>query len=170
MESIRQAFSFNRLGKKLRKVRSSHHGSVVMNLTSIPEDMGLNPDLVQWVKNLALPQAVVWVADAAQIAHCCGCGVGQQLQLQFDPWPGKFHLPWVRPLKEGEVNLQLLSASPLLGLRLSLDPGAGLLLNKLWQHSLVPQPFPQLSPSPGHSGLRCYTGESQPPELSSPSP
>ena len=24
----------------------------------------------------------------AQIWRCCSCGVGQQLQLQLDPWPG----------------------------------------------------------------------------------
>ena len=27
----------------------------------------------------------------------CGCGVGGQPQLQFNTWPGTFHLPWVRP-------------------------------------------------------------------------
>ena len=34
--------------------RSSHHGSVVTNLTSIHEDAGLIPGLVQGVKDLAL--------------------------------------------------------------------------------------------------------------------
>ena len=38
-----------------------------------------------WVKGLALPWAVVQVTDLAQILHCCGCGVGQQLQLRFNP-------------------------------------------------------------------------------------
>ena len=36
-----------------------YHGSVVMNLTSIHEDMGLIPGLVQWVEDPALPGAVV---------------------------------------------------------------------------------------------------------------
>ena len=34
---------------------TSHGGSAVMNLTSIHEDVGLIPGLVQWVKDLALP-------------------------------------------------------------------------------------------------------------------
>ena len=34
---------------------SSCHGSAVMNLTSVHEDMGLIPGLTQWVQDLALP-------------------------------------------------------------------------------------------------------------------
>ena len=34
---------------------NSHCGSVVRNLTSIHEDVGSIPGLVQWVKDLALP-------------------------------------------------------------------------------------------------------------------
>ena len=56
---------------------SSHGGSVVTNLTSIHEDAGLIPGLAQQVKDLALP----WAADTVQNPSCCGCGVGQQLQL-----------------------------------------------------------------------------------------
>ena len=53
-------------------------------------------------------KTVVQVADAAQIWHC-GCGTGQQLQLQLDPYPGDLHMPWVQPSKDKKKENRTLS-------------------------------------------------------------
>ena len=67
-------------------IGSSHRGSVVLNPTSVREDVGLIPGLSQWVKGSGMAMScVVQVADAAWIPRCCGCGVGRQLQLRFEP-------------------------------------------------------------------------------------
>ena len=53
----------------------------VKNPPQSHEEAGLIPSLVQWAKDLVLQQAVTWIAEAAQIRHCCGCGLGLQLHL-----------------------------------------------------------------------------------------
>ena len=52
------------------------------------------------LKDPALPWAVGWVADMAQILHCCGCAAGQQLQLQLDPYHRIIHWRWVPTKKK----------------------------------------------------------------------
>jgi len=47
--------------------------------------MGSIPGLSKWVKDPALPLAVVQITYTPWIQRYCGCGVGCQLQLQFTP-------------------------------------------------------------------------------------
>ena len=51
------------------------------------EDAGLIPGLPQWGQDPTWLQAVAQVTDEAWIWCCHGCGIGLQMQLQFDPWP-----------------------------------------------------------------------------------
>ena len=55
------------------------------NPTGNHEVAGSILGLAQWVEDLVLAVSCGVVADSAQIPHCCGYGVGQWLQLRFDP-------------------------------------------------------------------------------------
>ena len=56
--------------------RSSHVAQQVTNPTGIHEDIGSIPELTQWVKDLVLPQPVVWVIDVVRVWRGCGCSCG----------------------------------------------------------------------------------------------
>ena len=54
-QPLTSRISWDRKGASEAQRRSSHCGSVVMNLTSIHEDTGSILGPAQWVKNLVLP-------------------------------------------------------------------------------------------------------------------
>ena len=55
---------------------SFRRGATEMNPTRYYKVVGSIPSLAQWVGDLALLWAVVWVTNVARIWHCCGCGLG----------------------------------------------------------------------------------------------
>ena len=68
------------------------------------------------VTDLVLSRAVVQVADAAQVWCCCGCGIGQQLYLQFEPQPGNIHMLQVWSQKKQKKKMKKYFFFPLIQL------------------------------------------------------
>ena len=70
---------------KIFKNRNSYCDAAETNLTSIHEDAGSLPGLIHWVGGSGIAVSCGEVEDMAQIPCCCGCGVGRQLSLRFNP-------------------------------------------------------------------------------------
>ena len=68
----------NKQNKQTKKSdgRSSSCGSVVTNLTSIHEDSGSIPSLVQWVKGSGIALSCSIGGRRGSDLACCCCGVG----------------------------------------------------------------------------------------------
>ena len=76
----------------IQRCRSSHCGSVGLKPDQFGTWVQSLASFTEWAKDLvALPQDARQVVDVARILCYCVCGIGQQLQIQFDTQPGNFH-------------------------------------------------------------------------------
>ena len=85
-------------------------------LIQCPRGCRFDPGFIQQAKDKVLPQAAVQVTDMAQIRHCRGCGIGQQLQLLVYPQPGgtstchKCGCKKIKNIKKKFQDIQLLNS------------------------------------------------------------
>ena len=70
IESPWWSFTWHIVGTQKCYFRNSYFGTVETNLTSIHEDAGMIPGFSQWVKNMALPWAVLqtWLRSCFAVA------------------------------------------------------------------------------------------------------
>ena len=64
--------------------------SGLRTLHCVCEDVGSMPGLVQWVKDLVLPQAAAQVADMVWSQCCLGCGIGLSCHSDSTPSLGTY--------------------------------------------------------------------------------
>ena len=92
----------------------SHYKNTVYLNYSLLEEPSLPgvPTVVQWVKNLTAAAPVTaqaWIQSFTQHTSLKDLALLQmqcrlQLWLRFSPWPGNFHMSWVRPLNKQITN------------------------------------------------------------------
>ena len=123
---------------KKKKRWSSRYGTAGKGSSTV-SSYGSFPSPVQWIKDPALPQ----------------------LWLKFNPWPGNFHMPWVR-LKKKKKRCAILRTSFLLLIRTHFSMNNILSYTSLCEHRriyhcfLIPFTFWEHNPESPQTDCRNY--------------